>query len=217
MSRGTELGKAKGWYVASVHVWLADQARSSVPAWLTNPWVAVLGLVSSVVAVLQGIVAVTKWFAKRTDKPSTRKRLNVSLGVSIIASTLVVAPFTWETVAIKAGGENGSNPLWVAEIYPGVVFIPLLICVMYYFKVDALNWKERVTYWAFLLTTVGLVFPTYIYDLYNRSVWEREVVTVTASLSFALLLVTYLAHLVPRAKPKGPAPLTPPAGAEKVT
>ena len=140
-------------------MWLADPAQSSVPAWLTSPWVAVLGLVSSLIAALQGIVAVAKWFAKRTDKISTRKRLNVSLGVSIIASTLVVAPFTWEMVAIKAGGEDGSNPLWVAEIYPGIVFIPLFICVMYYFTLNALNWKERVTYWVFLLTTVGLVFP----------------------------------------------------------
>ena len=177
---------------------------------------AVLGLVSSIIAVLQGIIAVTRWFAKRTDKGSTRKRLNISLGVSIIASTLVVAPFTWETVAIKAGGENGSNPLWVAEIYPGIVFIPLFICVMYYFTVDALNWKERVTYWTFLLTTVGLVLPTYIYDLYNRSTWERQVVTLTTSLSFALLLVTYLAHLIPRAKPKDPASPPPPAAAEQV-
>lgn len=206
----------KRWYVAAVHMWLADQAQSSVPAWLTSPWVAVLGLVSSVIAVLQGIVAVIKWFSKHTDKASTRKRLNVSLGVSIIASTLIVAPFTWQTVAVKAGEEGGSNPLWLAEIYPGVVFIPLLICVMYYFTTDALNWKERVTYWAFLLTTAGLALPTYIYDLYNRSAWEREVVTVTASLSFALLLVTYLAHLVPRAKPKGPASSTPPIAAEEV-
>lgn len=200
-----------------MHVWLADQAQSSVPAWLTSPWVAILGLVSSIIAVLQGIVAVTKWFAKRTDKASTRKRLNVSLGASIIASTLVVAPFTWETVAIKAGREGGSNPLWVAEIYPGIVFIPLVICVIYYFTVDAFNWKERVTYWVFLLTTVGLVFPTYIYDIYNRLAWEREVVTASASLSFALLLVTHLAHLLPPAKPKGPAPTAPPAAAEKVT
>jgi len=200
-----------------VHVWLADQAQSSAPAWLTSPWVAVLGLVSSIIAVLQGIVAVTKWFTKRADKASTRKRVNISLGVSIIASTLIVAPFTWETIAIKAGREDGTNPLWVAEIYPGIVFIPLAICVMYYFTVDALNWKERITYWAFLLTTVGLVFPTYTYDIYNRSAWEREVVTATASLTFALLLVTYLTHLLPLAKPKDPAPTAPPSAAEKVT
>jgi hypothetical protein len=182
-------------------MWLADQAQSSVPAWLTSPWVALLGLVSSVIAVLQGLIATIKWLNHRTDTPSARKRPTVSLGVSILACVVVLAPFTWETVAVQAGTSGGSNPLWIAEIYPCIIFMPMLISVKYYFTVDRFDWKNRLTYWAFVLTFIGLAFPTFIYDLFNKSAWERDVVTVTAGLTSAMLAVTYLAHLLPLAKP----------------
>jgi hypothetical protein len=77
----------------------------------------------------------------------------------------------------------------------------MLISVKYYFTVDRFDWKNRLTYLAFVLTFIGLAFPTVIYDLFNKSAWERDVVTVTAGLTFAMLAVTYLAHMLPLAKP----------------
>lgn len=75
-------------------MWLAGQAQSSGPAWLASPWVALLGLASSIVAVLQGLIATIKWLNHRTDTPTARKRLTVSLGVCIIACVVILAPFT---------------------------------------------------------------------------------------------------------------------------
>jgi hypothetical protein len=201
----------------TVHMWLAGQAQSSGPAWLTSPWVALLGLISSVIAVSQGLIATIKWLNHRTDTPSARKRLTVSLGVSIIACVVVLAPFTWETVAAE-DGKDGGNPLWVAEIYPAMLFLPLLISVAYYFSTEKFEWKNRLVYLDFFMTTVCLAFPTFLYDLFNKSAWERDAVTVTAGLTFGMLVVTHLAHLLPLAKPAGAdAQKHPGAAPEKVT
>jgi hypothetical protein len=53
--------------------------------------------------------------------------------------------------------------------------------------------------------------------LFNKLAWERDVVTVTAGLAFAMLAVTYLAHMFPLAKPStSDAPKPPSAAPERV-
>jgi len=186
----------------AVYTWLAGQAQSSGSAWLTSPWVALLGLISSVIAIFQGLVATIKWLNHRTDTLGARKRLTVSLGVSIIACIVILAPFTWGTVAV-VDDTHGGNPLWEAEIYPAVLFLPLLLSVAYYFSTEKFEWRNRLVYLVFFITVACLAFPTRIYDAFNKSAWERDLVTITAGFTFGMLVVTHLAHLLPLAKPDG--------------
>lgn len=198
-------------------MWLADQAQSSLPAWLTSPVVALLGFIAAVISILQWLISTTKWFIERTDEPSTRRRLTVSVGVCIVVSIVVLAPFTWETMA-REDVKAGDNPLWVAEMYPVSIFAPLIICAMYYFIVDKFNWKDRLAYLSFFLVIICLAFPTFLYDTFNSSIWERCLVSATSGLTVAMLVVTHLAHLLPRAKPRaGAGAQKPPSAAsEKV-
>ena len=185
-------------------MWLADQAQSSVPAWLTSPVVAILGLIATVISILQGLISTTKWFIKRTDKPSTRRRLTVSAGVCIIASIVVLAPFTWEAMA-REDVKLGDNPLWLAELYPVVIFAPLIICATSYFRVNSFNWKDRAIYSSFVLVIISLAFPTFLYDVLHSSIWERCLVSTTPGLTIGMLIMAYMAHLLPRAKPSAGA------------
>ena len=187
-----------------MHMWLADQVQSSVPAWLTSPVVALLGLIATVISILQGLISTTKWFIKRTDKPGTRRRFTVSVGVCIIASIVVLAPFTWEAMA-REDVKVGDNPLWLAELYPVVIFAPLIICAMFYFRIKSFNWKDRPTYSAFILAIISLAFPTFLYDVLHSSIWERCLVSATPGLTIGMLIVTYIAHLLPRAEPSASA------------
>ena len=90
------------------------------------------------------------------------------------------------------------------------------LCVIYYFMTDEFDWKDRLVYLIFFATMTCLALPTYLYDFLNKSMWDRYVVTTTASLTFAMLVVTHLAHMLPRSKPKITTAPTPPAAAEKL-
>jgi hypothetical protein len=186
----------------AMHMWLADQAQSSVPAWLTSPWVALLGLVSSVIAVLQALIASTKWFAKRTDKASTRQRLAVSLAVCVFACIVVLAPLTWEMMAVE-DTKAGSNPLWIAEMYPVCVFSPLLICIIFFLQAGdgRRNWRSGAAIVAFILTLGLLAFPAGLYDSQHSSFWEQCLVSATPTLAIAMRVITYLAHLIHKSEP----------------
>ena len=198
----------------SVHLWLADQAQSSVSAWLTSPAVALVGLIASAVSVLQALISTTKWFIAKTDKPSTRRRLTISLAVCIIASIVVLAPVTWEMMAVE-DTKAGSNPLWVAEVYPFIIFAPLTMAA-YLFLTTDFHWKGRAGISPFIVVMISLALPTALYDYLNSSVWERCLVSATPSLTAAMLVATYLAHFLPRAKPHAADAQKSPSATEKV-
>jgi hypothetical protein len=198
-----------------VHLWLADQTQSSIPAWLTSPTVALLGLIASAISVLQALISTTKWFMKRTDKRSTRRRLTVSVGICIIASIVVLAPLTWQMMA-REDVKAGSNPLWVAELYPFCIFLPLILSAMCYFLVDSFKWKGRLPIAPFVLTIGCLALSTGFYDAFHVTIWERCLVTATPGFTVAMLVATYLANLLPRAESHDAKAPKPPSATEKV-
>jgi ABC-type spermidine/putrescine transport system permease subunit II len=140
-----------------VHIWLADQAQSSISAWLTSPIVALLALIATVISILQGLISTTKWFIRRTEKPDTRRRLVISVTVCIIASIVVLAPFTWETMARE--DEKMGNPLWIAELFPAVIFAPLTICISSYLRIASDHHIEKRPWSLIVLTAMCLAVP----------------------------------------------------------
>lgn len=181
-----------------VHMWLADQPQSSVQAWLTSPWVAFLGLVASLIAVVQALIASTRWFIAKTDKASSRRRLARCSVVGIVASTVVLAPLTWQMMAVTEAEAQG-NPLWAGEIFSLVIFGELIIPAYLYLRAD-FSYRVSAAYSVFGLVLIGLGGPTALYDHYTSSGWERLLVSATPVLTLAILTVTHLAYAIPRTK-----------------
>lgn len=194
-----------------VHMWLADQAQSSVQVWLTSPWVAFIGLVASLIAVVQALIASTKWFIAKTDKASSRRRLARCSVVGIVASTVVLAPLTWQMVAVTEAEAQG-NQLWMGEVFSLMIFGTLIIPAHLYLRVD-FSFRVSAAYSVFGLVLICLGGPTALYDYYTSSGWERLLVSATPVLTLAILTVTYLAHVIPRAKAHGGDRQKPPASA----
>jgi hypothetical protein len=182
-------------------MWLADQTQSAVPAWLTSPWVALLGLVSSAIAVVQAIVASTKWFIAPTDKESTRRHLARSSVVGIVVSVVVLAPLMWQMMAVTGVKAQG-NPLWLGEMYSLMIFGSLSLSAYLYLR-PGFSYRVSSAYSAFGVVLICLGSPTALYDYYTSSAWERLLVSATPVLTLAVLAAAYLAHVIPCADPRG--------------
>lgn len=195
-----------------VHLWLADQAQSSMPSWLTSPAVAILGFVATVISVVQGAISVTKWFMGRTEKPSARRRLAIATGILSIIAVAVLAPLTWSMI-MKVDEKTG-NPAWVAGLYPVIVFVPaIMVAVLlmnYEFK------RESATISAFLVLIICLALPTITFDSINRSTWERYLISSAPGLAVASVVATFIAYFLPRVKPHDAVAQKPPSATEKV-
>jgi hypothetical protein len=196
-----------------VHIWLADQSQSSLSAWLTSPWVALLGLVASVIAVVTVLIAAIKWFIVKTCKASTRRRLARCSAVGIVASVVVLVPLTWQMMAEVVAEVQGGGQLLVGEVFSLGIFGFLGLSVHLYLRSD-FSYRASVAYSIFVGVLLCLGYPTILYDAYTSSVWERLLVSATPALTLAMLIATYLAHVIPRAKAKGSDGRQSPASAE---
>jgi cytochrome bd-type quinol oxidase subunit 2 len=169
-----------------------------MPSWLTGPTVAILGFVATVVSIVQGVVSVTNWFMGRTEKPSARRRLAIFTGIISIIAVAVLAPLTWSMI-MGVDEKSDGNPAWVAGIYPVIVFVPAIM-----FAVLLINHefkRESATISAFLVLIVCLALPTITFDYINRSIWERYLVNAAPGFAVAMVVITFLAYFLPRAKP----------------
>jgi hypothetical protein len=54
-----------------------------------------IGLIGSVISVIQAVVAVGKWTKEMAGKEGARRRLTITFGTSAIVANAVVAPVTW--------------------------------------------------------------------------------------------------------------------------
>lgn len=204
--------RTKAGILPHVHLWLADQAPSSMPSWLTSPTVAILGFVATVISIAQGAVSVTKWFMGRTEKPSARRRLAIATGILSIISVAILAPLTWSM--IMKIDERGGDPAWVAGLYPVILFVPAIMVAVFLMNYEFK--RERITISAFLVLIFCLALPTIIFDDTNRSVWERYLISLAPGLAVAMVVVTFLAYFLPRAKPHNADAQKPPSATEKV-
>jgi hypothetical protein len=195
-----------------MHMWVADQAQNSSPAWLASPWVTLAGFFSAVLSLLQALIVTFKWFVAKTDKAATRQRLARCSVVCIVASALVLAPITWQLDAVISS-EAQSISLWTGEIFVLAMYGALVVPVIVYWK-GTLNYRALVAYSALGVVVMVLGWPTLLYDYYASSVWDRLLVSATPVLTVAVLVATYAAHVIPRGKSRGKSVQQAPATAE---
>jgi hypothetical protein len=106
--------------------------------------------------------------------------------------------------------EKMGNPLWIAELFPAVIFAPLTICISSYLRIASDHQNEKRPWSLIVLTAMCLAVPAWIYDILNKSVWERSLVSATAGLTLGMLAITHLALRFPPAKPNAATDRNPP-------
>lgn len=158
------------------------------------------------------LMALTKWFIAKTDKASTRRLLVRCSVVGIVASAVVLAPLTWQMMAVTSAEAQGI-PLWLGEVFSLMIFGSLYLPASLYLRAS-FSYRVSVAYSAFGVVLICPGSPTVLYDYYTSSVWERLLVSATPVLTLAMLTVTYLAHVIPRAKAHGGGSQKSPASAE---
>jgi hypothetical protein len=179
-----------------VPLWLADPTQTSVPSWLTSPTVALLGFVATVASLLQSTVAVGKWFMKRTEKLSNRRRAAIAASVLCFIATAIISPLTWSTiVAIDAR----SDPLYLAELYPVMTTASAFAGASLLLNFSA-RVERRLILSASLLIFIGLAFPTAVYAISIKSMWDVLLVATIPGISIAAVVFSATAHLRSKAQ-----------------
>jgi hypothetical protein len=108
-------------------------------SWLGNPAVALLGLISSVITIVQ-VVALTAAFIKR-KLPRTegqRKRASVTLAWGCVATAAVVSPLTWHGIVTEAA--KTGNPGNMADMYALSVLGTAFMTVMFLVLAARMGW-----------------------------------------------------------------------------
>jgi hypothetical protein len=207
LSAGRAYHEARTDILRHVNLWLADQSHSSMPAWLSSPTVAILGLLATVISILQAGISTYKWFINRTEKPSSQRRLAISAAAMSIIAIMVLCPLTWWKIT-ETDAKTG-DPHWAAGLYPVTVFVPAIMAALFLLNFEFRR-NGRIMSFAVLAITLCFALPTAVYDTSVRSIWDRYLVSVIPGIAVAMLLAMLLAHFIPRAEKEDDAPDRPP-------
>lgn len=176
-----------------VPLWLADPTQASSPSWLTSPTVALLSLIATVTALLQAAVSVGKWFMKRTEKLSIRKRLVIVAALLCFIADAIISPLTWSTiVAIDAK----SDPLWEAEIYPVITTASAFAGAFFLLHITA-KMGRRAVCASVLLIVLGLGFPAFVYTYNKTSMLDLLLIAAIPVLGIAAAVFAAVAQRRP--------------------
>lgn len=179
-----------------VPLWLADPTQAPVPSWLTSPTVALLGFAAMVISLLQAVASVGKWFMKRTEKLSTRRRLVIIAALLCFIADAILSPLTWSTiVAIDAK----ADPLWQAELYPVITTASAFAGAFFLLHITAeMGWRAVTA--PILLIVIGLGFPAFVYAYNKTSILDLCLIASIPVLGIAAAVFAAVAQRRPDAQ-----------------
>jgi hypothetical protein len=92
--------------------WLVDPSQTPPPSsWLQSPAVALVGLGSGVISIVQAVTAVGKWVSGKASKEDARRRHFVYFSTVCAAVSAIMVPVTW--TAIVAADLGTGDPRWI--------------------------------------------------------------------------------------------------------
>jgi len=161
--------------------WLADPTQEPASSWLNSPAVMFLGLIGSVISIVQAVVAVGKWTKETTGKEHARRRLSIGFATACLVANAVVAPVTWTTVIAAAKGDS------VADLYPVMTCTMVLAGSLWVLLIDIpeKRWPSLLPCW---LIAIGLIMPALTYGFTGAPVVERVLVGTLPSVAMMMFV-----------------------------
>jgi hypothetical protein len=158
----------------------------------SEPAVALVGLVSGVISIIQAVIAVGKWVSGKASKENGRRRYFVYFSTVCATVSAIMVPVTW--TAIVAADLGTGDPRWISLLYP---VIPLLMVLTGCIGLHAFDSPEKKlpSLLALGQIALGLVSPPLAYSFYNGALfWERGLLGALPAFAFVMaipLILTY--------------------------
>jgi hypothetical protein len=186
--------------------WLSDPSQATTTAsWLNSPAVIFIGLMGSVISIIQAVVAVGKWTKEMAGKEGARRRLSITFATACLAANAVLAPVTWTTVI--AVDRSMGDPRADNLLYPIMTCSMVLAGSFWVLFVDVPRRKWPSIMPSFLIA-IGLIMPALTYNFTRASIWERGLVDILPGIAFAAFILALLTRALSK-KPErrdSPAP-----------
>jgi hypothetical protein len=194
------------WYLSHVP-WLADPTQEPASSWLNSPAVALIGLIASVISIIQAAVAVGKWMKEMAAKKDARRRATITFAASCMVAMAVISPLTWTTLITVDRG--GKDPAWISDLYPVIAILTVAMGCLWITQFDAAKELKQFLL-ACLEIALGFFMPVFMFDITGTpSGWERGLVNAFP----ALVLVSAIPMILTYAMSKKPEHKDSPAAA----
>lgn len=162
-----------------------------------------IGLIGSVISIIQAVVAVGKRTREMAGKEGARRRLTITFATACLAANGVVAPVTWTTVIAADKGDSH----WVADLYPVMTCLMVLAGSFWVLAIDIPEKRWPSILPSFLIA-MGLLMPALTYSFTGAPVWERVIAGTLPSVAMSAFVLAILTRAMSK-KPEhkdSPAP-----------
>lgn len=148
-----------------------------------------IGLIGSVISIVQAVVAVGKWTKEMAGREHARRRLSIGFATACLVANAVVAPVTWTTVIAVARG--GHDSAWVVDLYPVMTCTMVLADSFWVLGIDIPE-KRWPSLLPCLLIALGLIMPALDYIFTGAPVLERILVGALPSVAMMMFVLAIL-------------------------
>jgi hypothetical protein len=166
-------------------------------SWLSNPVVALLGLLASVVTIGQWIISAARLVHGITEAEEKRRHVSIWIALTCLVAVAVISPLSWPVIMMEAAKIGNGGVL--GALYPvtvnGLSASSALVLLL-----DAKDGR-RFSVIPGCCVILGLAFATGLYVSSGAPGWGRYAAAAVPAVAVTMLPLIMLSR-VPAARPR---------------